>query len=93
MVKCVAVVRDYPLGDCSFDVLHEGRSHHVEAEKEAKEGEEEGVCNVDSALEVESVLGRCVELDAVGHLTPGLHEDPVNIHFTAHEGTEVSLEV
>ena len=38
------------------------------------------------------MLGRCVELDAVGHLTPGLHEDRVYIHFAAHEGTKVSLE-
>ena len=75
MVESVAAVGDCPLGNGYFDVLHKGRSHHVETEEEAKKGKEEGVCNVDSALEVEKVLGRCVELDTVSHLTPGLHED------------------
>ena len=92
MVELVAAIGDHPLGDGFLHILHEGRSHHVEPEEEAKEGEEEGVGDVNSALEVEGVLSRCVELDTVGHLTPGLHEDRVDIHFPAYEGTQVALE-
>ena len=92
MVELVAAIAVHPFGDGFFHIVHEGRRHQVEAEEETEERKEEDIGNVNSALEVEIVLGRCVELDTVVHLTPGLHEDRVDIHFPADEGTQVTFE-
>ena len=92
MIELVAAVGDHPFGDGFFNIIHEGLSHHVETEEEAKQGEKEGVRDVDTALEVEGMLGWCVLPEAVGHLTPSLHEDLVDIHFPAYKGAEVAFE-
>ena len=52
VVELVAAIGNDPFGDGFFHILHEGLGHHVEAEEKAKERKEEGISDVNSALEV-----------------------------------------
>ncbi len=39
VIELVAAIGDHPFGYGFFNVIHEGLSHHVETEEEAKQGE------------------------------------------------------